>query len=510
MADTTFFALLWVALLILLNGTFVAAEFAMVRSHPTRLKSAEMKRKFGVKWALRLLSDLDVSLSTTQLGITFASLILGWWGEHTFQHIFFEIFAFFGEPLRTVASHGVATTLALLVITFLHVVLGELCAKSLAIRYPETTLRMIAGPMLLIHILCLPVVAFLSRAANLFLRLCGVKTPAESERAHTSAELAMLVSQSTERGILDKDEEQMLHGVFTFSDTVAREVMTPRADMVTIGATSSFDEVIATITQARFSRYPVVGEGVDNVLGILMMRDLLPHMNKVRVTGDISDFDVRKIMREPFFVPDTKKIDDLLNEFKKRKMHLAVVVDEHGGVDGIVTLEDLIEEIVGDIFDESDVPEKDIVVEKDGNILVDGGVLVADINNRFELGIPEGDYDTIAGFIYASLGRIPRVGDQISVPVNGAEGGVGVIGEGSGGQVGGPATQGAADMLADPGAGATASSNVRVPPAAVIVVELVKGRRIERVRLNPAKGRKNKKPPESVGIDPSSLPKSPL
>jgi CBS domain containing-hemolysin-like protein len=236
---------------------------------------------------------------------------------------------------------------------------------------------------------------------------------------------------------------------------------------------------MAVLAQSRFSRYPVVGESVDNVLGLLLIRDLVPYLLKVRGTGDGSAFDIRRVMREPYFVPGTKKIDDLLNEFKKRKVHLAIVVDEHGGVDGVVTLEDLIEEIVGEIFDESDIPEKDIVIEENGNIVVDGGVLVSDINSRFQLSIPEGDYDTIAGFIYTSLGRIPRQGDQILIEESGV---THVNGEGAKEKQSATTVEG--EERSEAGAGEE-SAEEESAPKALITVENVTGRRIDRVRLKP-------------------------
>lgn len=403
-----------VILLILANGFFVAVEFALLRVHAPKLRAPEFQRKLGVGPALKLVEELDLTLSTAQLGITVASLVLGWWGEMTFQALILGCFSWMGEPIATIFSHGTATAMALVVITFLHVVVGEQAAKYIAIRYPETTLRFLSGPMLLCQTISRPLIFLLNASANLCLKLFGLSVVTESERVHTMGELAMLISHSTERGVLDKEEEEMLQSIFGFSETVAREVMTPRTDLVTVSVKAAYDEVIQTIVKSGFSRFPVTGEGVDDVVGILLARDMLTHTPRYLASGG-KDFSVSKIMREPLFIPGTKPIDDLLNEFKRSKLHLAIVLDEHGGVDGAVTMEDLIEEIVGDIFDESDVPEKDIVLEDSGDILVDGGVLVADLNDQFDLGIPEGDYDTIAGFVLATLGRMPKANDEIII-----------------------------------------------------------------------------------------------
>ena len=412
------FEILFVFVLIFANAFFVAVEFALVRSHPTKFREKEMANSYGSESALSLISQIDLNLSSTQLGITIASLILGWWGERTFQKLFYGAFLFLGEIAAKYSSHVFATALAFMLVTFLHVIIGELAAKSIALRYPETTLRLLAAPMMIFTAICRPVIWILNGSANFLLRLVGIRNQAESERVHSIAELAMLVTHSTEQGYIDKDEERMLKGVFGFSDTVAREVMTPRTDLITISIDANFEEVLSIIVTSGLSRFPVVGDRIDDIKGLLLARDLLPVIPKF-IANNGKDFAVSKFMREPYVIPGTKPIDDLLNEFKRRKLHLAIVVDEHGGVDGVVTLEDLVEEIVGDIFDEKDIPEKDVIVEPNGELLVDGGVLVSEIKDRFNVNIPEGDYDTIAGFIFSSLGRMPKPGDKIGISSRG-------------------------------------------------------------------------------------------
>lgn len=464
--------------MVAINGFFVAAEFAMVRAHPTKLREPENREKLGVKSALKLIENLDLSLSSTQLGITIASLVLGWWGEFTFQRVFVDFFRLFGEDAARVLSHGVATALALIVITFLHVVLGEVAAKSYAIRHPEQILRWIAFPLLLFSQLFRPLIRFLTVSAMLFLRLFGVKTTPESERVHSLGEIAMLITHSSERGLLAKEEQEMLQGIFGFSETVAREVMTPRTDLVTLNMDMTFDELVSRVIQSGHSRFPVIGESVDQIVGVFISRDLLPLLNHAR-SGTFKDFNLKRYLREPYFVPGTKPIDDLLSEFKRRSVHIAVVLDEHGGVDGVVTLEDIIEEIVGDIFDESDVAQKDIVIDENGDVIVDGGVLVADINNRFDIEIPEGDYDTIAGFVLTSLGRMPKPGEQVLVnkemvvPVNGQDpNGVEAAIERLQGESNGAEKGGDGD-----------AESAEEKSKALITVEKVTGHRIEKVRV---------------------------
>jgi CBS domain containing-hemolysin-like protein len=419
-------SLLAVGLLVFINGFFVAVEFAIVSSRVTKLHESEFSRKFGTKSALRLIGELDLSLSATQLGITVVSLVLGWYGESIFAEFFLYILHSLGETFASLVSHGLATTLALCLVTFCHVVVGEQAAKSLAIRYPEDTLRYLAPFMLILSQICRPVIFFLNSTSNLFLRMFGFKAATEGERVHTSSELSMLVAASTRYGVLDKDEEQMLQGVFQFSETVAREIMTPRTDVVSIPTSATFDEMYTIVVQSGLSRFPVIGENIDDVKGVLLARDVLRVAPRFLPDKGVI-FDITTLLREPYFIPGTKSINDLLTELKRRKVHMALVLDEHGGFDGVVTLEDILEEIVGDIFDESDGAKLDMVYQENGDVLLDGGMLVTDISDAFEIAIPEGDYDTIAGFIFNCLGRLAEEQDKVTLnrhgeaSVNGAE-----------------------------------------------------------------------------------------
>lgn len=409
-----------VLLLVIMNGIFVAAEFAIVRSQTTKLKNPNLEGRFGVKSSLKLIQQLDISLSSTQLGITIASLLLGWWGEEVFHKHFLDLFQIIGEPFASLFAHGVSVAIALALITFLHVVLGELVAKSIAIRCPEATLRLVADFLLLFTKLCSPILYILNGSAGMFLRIFGMSAPPEAERMLTGAEIAMLVTHSTAGGLIDKKEEEMLHGVFEFSQTVAREVMTPRTDLITVSLDASLENVMSVVLESGLSRFPVIDGRVDHIVGLLLVRDILPYLYAVEKNSCEEPFNLKKLMREPYFIPNTKPIDDLLNEFKKRKYHMAIVLNEHGGVDGVVTLEDLLEEIVGEIFDESDTPETDIVYDKSGDVLVDGSLAVDDVNDRLGLSIPAGDYDTVAGFVLTYLGRVAEPGDKIYLASGGS------------------------------------------------------------------------------------------
>ncbi|MFN8392630.1 MAG: hemolysin family protein [Bdellovibrionota bacterium] len=479
---SSFYDLVVVFALVLASGLFVAAEFALVRSNPSHFKSADGRRRIGSQTALRLIEDMDLTLSSIQLGITLSGVCLGWFGVRTITALFLLLIGSFGTIEYPLLVSVVVTVLSLALIVYFQVVFGELIAKSVALRHSTGTLRALSGMIFIFSQVCRPIIFLLHRSAELTLRAVGISRTTEANRAHSLAELSFLVSKSTEGGLLDKDEEQMLRGVFGLSDTVAREVMTPRTDLVAIAADATIEEVINTIRDSGLSRFPVKGESIDDVVGILLARDLLSFVVPSFLRSGVrkEDFSVRKLMREAYFVPGTKPIDDLLGEFKRRKLHLAIVLDEHGGVDGVVTLEDLIEEIVGDIFDESDFPEKSIVVQDNGDVLIDGGQLVADLNTRFALEIPEGAYDTIAGFIFTSLGRMPRPGDSIVVnrvdnPIAAQETDAEPAAEL-------PVEDGAADGSES----ARAEKEEDVHPKALITVEKVQSYRIETVRLRPS------------------------
>jgi CBS domain containing-hemolysin-like protein len=470
--------LLVVAVLILANGFFVAAEFATLGSSSAKLKAAEEREKSGTITGIWLVGKLDVVLASTQLGITVCTLLLGWFGIRAFAQSFERAFMFYGLALDHAVYHPLSVILSLILVALLHVIFAELVIKSVALRYPEQTLRLLSGPMVIVAQLFRPFLFVITGCGNWILKLAGTSIPAKFDRCPSVSELSLLVSQSREDGVFGKEEEKMLRGVFGFSDTIAREIMTPRTDLVAVSVNASYAEVVQTIVETGLSRFPVKGEEIDNIVGVLLVKDLFGPIPEGQIEA-VKNFSLARVMREPYFIPGTKPIDDLLSEFKRRKTHMAIVLDEHGGVDGLVTLEDVIEEIVGDIFDESDETEHSIVVEENGDVLVDGGTLVADLNERFSLAIPEGDYDTIAGFIFTSLGRMTKVGDQIlisssgTVQVNGSDS---THGNNETTQESVPnSTEGAEEE--------SAAENPNELPNALITVEKVESNRIETVRL---------------------------
>ncbi len=403
--------LLAVLVLVAANGFFVAAEFALVSADDTKLvilAKAGDRLAGSVRTAQ---AKLNLYLSSCQVGITLASLGLGWIGEKAIADTLVALFSGLPSPLDWVARHSVAVIVAFALITFLHVVLGEVAPKALAIFHPEQVARWLVGPLVLFTRAGAPLIWSINESANGLLRIFGVRLPTEAERVHTPQEIMLLVRRSREMGKVEQDEQAMISGVFELTRTVAREVMTPRPDIVAVPEDVTFDELVETTRRSGYSRLPVYKEKLDDVVGIVLAKDLLSRA----ASGDIGDFHVSQIMREPYYVPDTKSVHDLLAEFRRLKIHMAIVVDEFGGTDGLVTLEDLIEEIVGEIYDEHDVARPLFMKTARGEPLIDGGAPLDEVNEQFGISLPLEDYDTLGGFILGEIGHVPQPGDVVEV-----------------------------------------------------------------------------------------------
>jgi len=407
--------MLAVLLLVGANGFFVAAEFALVSADETRVSDMSARGDRLARAVDAAQADLNHYLSSCQVGITLASLALGWIGEPAIAETLISVFTDLPTPFDWIARHTVAVVIAFTAITYLHVVLGEQAPKAAAIFHPEQTARWLIQPLVLFSRLGSPLIWSINASANGLLRVFGVRLPSESERVHSRGELLLLVDRAREVGKVEQDEHAMISGVFELTRTMAREVMTPRPDIVAVPLDAKLDDIVQVTSRSGHSRLPVYEESLDKVVGIVLVKDILP----LAATGQHENFDLSSVMREPYFVPDTKSVDDLLAEFRRMKVHMAVVVDEFGGTDGVVTLEDLIEEIVGEIYDEHDVARPMVTVTSAGEILIDGGAPIDEVNQRFRLTLPVEDYDTLGGFILGELGHVPKPGD--TVEVEGAE-----------------------------------------------------------------------------------------
>jgi CBS domain containing-hemolysin-like protein len=392
-------------LLVALNGFFVAAEFALVKVRPTQLEPLISEGSRRARLARHMLRHLDAYLSATQLGITLASLALGWVGEPAFAWIV-------GPAVSLVAGnnpdlvHTVSVTVSFLVITVLHIVLGEQAPKSLAIRRAEGTALLISFPLYAFYKVTYPAIWALNHAANRLLKLFGVSPATEGELAHDEEELRLLLSSSKESQ-LSTQKRELLDNIFELSHRMARQIMLPRQDVVYLSTERPLTENLRLARRSGHTRFPLCKGDLDHVIGLVHIKDIFHRERPLNALTEVA--------REIAFVPETLELDRLLKRMRTERFHMAAVIDEYGGVSGIVTLEDVIEEIVGSIQDEFDVERPELVEKGDGVYQVSGGMLVEDLEEALGVELSERDEDTIGGVVLSELGRNPAVGDRIEL-----------------------------------------------------------------------------------------------
>lgn len=397
------FNLILVMILVLLNGFFVATEFAIVKVRESRiaqLAAEGNKRAVDVE---RVLHNLDAYLSACQLGITLASLGLGWLGEPAIAHLLHPVFRYFHLNETVVTS--ISFIIAFSVITFLHIVLGELAPKTLAIQYSEKVVLAVAKPIQLFYKIMYPFIQMLNWSASRFLALFHISLEPHQE-AHTEEEIRILVNESHKSGLIDQTELMLVDNIFDFSETMAREIMVPRTDMVVLNLRDPFDENVKHVQNGRFTRYPVVDGDKDHVVGSLHIKDMLTGL----LEGE--SHDLQTFMRPILTVPETISISRLLTMLQKQRGQMAIIIDEYGGTAGLVTLEDIMEEIVGDIQDEFD-DERPEVERSDGMLSLDGRMLLEEVGDYLDIELESSDVDTLAGWIYMQIDHPPRVGDRV-------------------------------------------------------------------------------------------------
>jgi len=402
--------LLGVFVLVLANAFFVAAEFSLVSVRRTRISELAARGVPGARFAERALRNPDRVIAATQLGITLSSLGLGWVGEPALSHLLQPIVDLVPGRLQSGVSHGISAGLAFAVITFLHVVIGELMPKTIALQQPEKTSLAVARPTLWTEWIFQPAIAVLNGTGTLLLRLLGFRTAGGSEHVHSVAELKMIVRDSASRGVVGLEAEDMLHAIFDLSDTLVRHVMLPRTEIVAVSAEASLEDVIHLAARHPFTKFPVYEGSLDHILGVVHLKDVLPAWTGKAATTKRA----RDVMREAIFVPETARVPVLLRRFRSRRQHLAIVLDEYGGTAGMATLEDLLEEIVGQVRDPFDA-EPSIQVLPDGSSLVDGLTPLEEVNEHFQLQLMDRHYDTLAGYMLGRLGRLAQVGDTVMV-----------------------------------------------------------------------------------------------
>ena len=398
-----------VLLLVAANAFFVAAEFALVGVRRSRIDALAAEGDGKAATVQEALKHLDRYISATQLGITLASLALGWIGEPALAVLVDRIAGAFGMPVPTGAEHTIAAiAIAFLIITFLHIVLGELMPKSVALIRPERVSRWVARPLMLFAQVMSPFIHVLNGTANRLLRIFGVEAASEAQHVHSPEELRLLVVQAHAHGTLDESDSAMLAGVFDFHQKKARDVMRPRTDVVALDVESSQDEVWEVLRSERYSRYPVYRETLDDPVGVFLAKDLWLH-------DGTAPFDLQAFVREALYVPESRPAELVLDDLRKTRAHMAVVLDEYGGTAGIITMEDLIEEVIGDIADEYDVANR-LAVVTDGVLELAGSMSLVDVRSDYGLRIPEGDWATLGGYVFSAVGRLPKVGDRAPFP----------------------------------------------------------------------------------------------
>ena len=404
--------LLAIIVLVLLNAFFVGAEFALVRSRRTRLEAMVRSGDRLARFAVRASSNISRILSASQLGVTLASLGLGWVAESTVGEVFEHLFANLPFAIELSMRLTLAATVALIIVTYLHVVFGELVPKAAALNHPEALARWLAPPLLFFAWITTPFTYFLNKSSQAILHALGQEKAGSEEAVHSPEEIRLLVEQSQESGQMQAHDADLIDAVFEFSEKNAREVMTPRTALVALPVEATLSEVLNVVQESGLSRYPVYDESIDNIIGVVLAKDLL---KLLAPRANTEAFDLPSIMRPVHVIPGSREVEEVLADFKRLKEHMAVVLDEYGGTAGVVTMEDLLEEIVGEILDEYDTSE-DAEAPLDtraGDTLVPGSTHIGELNEHFTLTIPDEDYTTIGGYVFGVLGRLPVVGDRV-------------------------------------------------------------------------------------------------
>ena len=413
--DSDIFKLVLAVFLVVLNGFFVAAEFSIVKVRYSQIQLKAAEGDSMAKQAEHIIKHLDEYLSATQLGITLASLGLGFVGESALHHIFENLFSYFELSVAAATVTTISLVSSFLLITVMHIVFGELIPKSIAIRKSESTAMFIAAPLRIFYTVFKPFIWSMNHMSNAFLRLSKIH-PASEQEIHSTEELQLLVKQSADSGEIQEENYEIIKNAFDFTDHSAKQIMIPRQNISSIDIEEPVEDMINKIMEGGYSRLPVYQDSIDNIVGIFYAKEIIREY--VKRKGELDHDDLKELMRDPFFVVGSKKISDLLKVFQQKKQHLAVVIDEFGGTEGIVTLEDILEELVGEIQDEEDEEER--IVDKVGeNVFwVKATQPLDEINENLPKMFPlsdDGEYNTLAGFILHELEEIPEENQEFNI-----------------------------------------------------------------------------------------------
>lgn len=402
--------LLVIVLLLFANGFFVASEFALVSVRQTRMQQLANEGNKTAQIATKALKTLDRYIAATQLGITIASIGLGWVGEATLAKLIHPLFDFLPYVSNTIATHSIATLIAFVLVTFLHVVIGELMPKSIALQFPEKTTLIIARPLVGVANILSPFIYILNGFGNWMLKLMNIPSAQAHHSVHSEEELDMIIDESYKCGVLNETESFLLKNSLKFTDLTAKQVMVPRCNVVALSVDVNQEEYAKIVLENQYTRYPVYSEKFDNIIGILHVKDLYSCKLKNE------EIQIKDILRPPLFVTETATTDSLLKDFKKNKTEIAVVIDEFGGVSGIVTLEDVLEEIFGEVQDEFDDEETNIKQVAENKYIANGLYRIEDFFEYFNLKQPsEFDVETIGGYIQKLLCRLAKINDEVQI-----------------------------------------------------------------------------------------------
>lgn len=397
--------------LLFVNAFFVAAEFSLVKVRKTRLEQLSNEGNGNAKKALKLVNDINRMLAAAQLGVTIASIALGWVAESTIVQIIEPVIGFFAHTMNAMPAHLIAVPISFVLVTYFHVLLGEQLPKCISLRHPESLSLLIATPMDIFITIFKPFVLLLEVSGNKILSACHANSE-DASLVHSTEELDMLVDASYNEGVLNETEAEMLHNMFKFSDLMAKQAMIPRTDMICIPNDISYEELTKQTLENQYTRYPVYEENIDKILGFIHVKDLY----SLAMRKD--EFSIKKLIRPLILIPETMTLDNLIIEFKKRHCQIAVVIDEFGGTSGLITLEDVLEEIIGEVQDEFDEEEETDIKEIGENTYIANAMMrIDEVVEYFGLKeslFEEDDVDTIAGLVVKLLGRIAEVGDTVS------------------------------------------------------------------------------------------------
>jgi CBS domain containing-hemolysin-like protein len=400
-----------IVVLVLLNGFFVAAEFALVSVRATRIRELIAQGNSAAKAVRKAISEPDRFIAATQLGITLASLGIGWLGEPALAEVITHVIDLLPIPASWVnlTSHGIAVAIAFASITFMHVVVGELMPKSIALQSPESTALIVARPTLWAEVLFRPGIWALNGAGNALLRLLGFDAARGHEMVHSVEEIKMLVDTSTAQGVVAQAENEMVDAIFDLRLMRVRQIMIPRTEMAILPADATLGDVLAHQETYRYTQYPIFEESPDRIIGVVYLRDIVRELAQGH-TGD----PIRPFIREVIFLPETADINTALTAFRDNRQHIAIIIDEYGGTAGMLTLEDIFEEIAGEIPDQFEAHEPPVTQVGERTWLVSGLMTIEEVNEALGLALSDEYYDTIGGYVMGKLERIPQEGDEVT------------------------------------------------------------------------------------------------